>query len=372
MQSREFIKPRLTGQRFNDHTIPLQILEDLAAYEEFLHKVAKWVYYDQNDTKRVPKGFGKDVSLKLANIEKGSVIPSIIIASTSFIVGETNMQPYYEQAQLRIIKAIDAAQHDSDATLFLPPELLAEFGKVGKNLKEDEGIDFSPNGGAYHALLTNISRRKLAFSSPAVTEISNRVTVRGAISALDKKTKEYTFTSDDNVAVSVAIDAAYAEVFKEAFDMYDDDKRVLIKGMGIFNKQNRLQGFEDVEYINILHEMDVPTRLKEFLKLQPGWMNGEGTSYAKKDIEWLSQQFDDYYSPELLLPYTYPTIEGGIQFEWIKGDHDATLNLNLQNKSGYFHYLNLADNMDREQNVQLDTTGGWDELNAVLLNYFKI
>lgn len=41
LYSNEFLTPRLTGKRFDDHTIPLDLLEDFAALEEFFIEVAK-------------------------------------------------------------------------------------------------------------------------------------------------------------------------------------------------------------------------------------------------------------------------------------------------------------------------------------------
>ena len=40
----EFLSPRLVGNRFDQHSIPLEVLKDLAALEELIVEVAKWHY----------------------------------------------------------------------------------------------------------------------------------------------------------------------------------------------------------------------------------------------------------------------------------------------------------------------------------------
>lgn len=52
-----FISPRLEGHRFDDHTLPVSLLEDFSALEELVFELAKKIYLDQNpQRKRVPKG----------------------------------------------------------------------------------------------------------------------------------------------------------------------------------------------------------------------------------------------------------------------------------------------------------------------------
>ena len=54
----EFLSPRLVGKRFDQHSIPLEVLKDLSALEELIVEVAKWHYLRANkDRKRIPKGF---------------------------------------------------------------------------------------------------------------------------------------------------------------------------------------------------------------------------------------------------------------------------------------------------------------------------
>ncbi|MXY47133.1 MAG: hypothetical protein F4Y44_09140, partial [Chloroflexi bacterium] len=70
MPSKEFLRPRLQGRRFDDGGIPLEFLSDLAALQEMVLEVAKWRFLERNpERQRSPRGFTKDVHLKLTGLE---------------------------------------------------------------------------------------------------------------------------------------------------------------------------------------------------------------------------------------------------------------------------------------------------------------
>ena len=82
MSEKIFIAPRLFGSRFEDHTLPVNILEDFTALEDLLIEVAKGIYLTENpNRKRVPKGFSDGIYLKLVDIDEGSSIAKFAIAS---------------------------------------------------------------------------------------------------------------------------------------------------------------------------------------------------------------------------------------------------------------------------------------------------
>lgn len=48
MSKKVFIAPRLVGCRFEDHTLPVNILEDFTALEDLIIEVAKGIYIAEN------------------------------------------------------------------------------------------------------------------------------------------------------------------------------------------------------------------------------------------------------------------------------------------------------------------------------------
>ncbi len=78
--NQEFLKPRLDGARFDEHSIPLELLKDFAALEEMLIEVAKWKFRQAHpDSKRIQRNFSKGLELHLAGVEDGSAIPTIVL-----------------------------------------------------------------------------------------------------------------------------------------------------------------------------------------------------------------------------------------------------------------------------------------------------
>ena len=96
-----FLAPKLEGKRFEDHAIPVELLEDFAVLQELIFEIAKDIYLKQNpERQRVPKGFTDEVYLKLIDVKPGSAIPNFILASAMGV--STSLFPknieYFEQA----------------------------------------------------------------------------------------------------------------------------------------------------------------------------------------------------------------------------------------------------------------------------------
>ena len=103
--NQEFLRPRLVGRRFDEHTLPLDILKDFSALEEMLIEVAKRQYLAAHpDRQRTPKGFTKGLELHLTAVEEGSAIPVIALAfATLFPSADAD---YFDQAKDQIVEAI--------------------------------------------------------------------------------------------------------------------------------------------------------------------------------------------------------------------------------------------------------------------------
>ena len=73
-----FLKATLKGQRFDDHTLPLQLARDFIAYEDLIVELAKHLYIKENcQRKRVPRGFTENFSLQLKSVTEGSTVISL-------------------------------------------------------------------------------------------------------------------------------------------------------------------------------------------------------------------------------------------------------------------------------------------------------
>jgi hypothetical protein len=359
----EFMSPRLVGKRFENHAIPFEVLKDLATLEELVLETAKWQYFQKNqDRQRVPRGFTDNISLQLTEIRDGSAIPVIVL--TMLIAGQQplfrpdNIQ-YFESAREHIVNAVAAAENQQSVTEYLPDHLLGYFDKLGRSLREGEALEFDPENPERPARLNKETRRRILLASDRVQELSEDVTLRGAVSEMDQDKMSFEFQLITGQKIKAPIDHQHLDAVLKAFNGYRQGEKIMIQGIGRFNRTEKLQRLESVEHITMLEDRDVGVRLDEFRNLKDGWLDGKGIAPAKDGLAWLLEQFETMYSEELETPYLYPTPEGGVQAEWTIKSQEITLEIDLADHKGEWHQLNLASEQEIFQKLNLEEADAW-------------
>lgn len=361
-----FLAPRLIGKRFDDHSIPLEIFEDFSAFEDLLIELAKHIYFQENSQRqRVPRGFSNDVTLKIAGVGEGSAIPKIMLAALMSTGAISPYLPYFEKAKENIILAVDAAEHDKNVTEFIPTQLLGYFNIIGRGLRADESIILRP-GSEKNGVLNKETRKKLVLASSSVNEIFYEMTAIASIPEVDKDKNTFTIISNGQRVVS-KLPRSHKKEIIEAFGDFESRRKVKIQGVGKFNRADRLLSIEKVKHVVLLDALDINSRLEELSQLPDGWNNGEGKEINKKDLEWFADFFDTSYDTTLPLPYLYPTLDGGIQAEWVvQNEFDISITFDLENKVAYYHSLNIkADEVD-DFSLNMTDLSFWDKINSKL------
>lgn len=358
--NQEFLKPRLDGKRFNEHSIPLELLRDFAALEEMLIEVAKWKFRQAHpNSKRIQRNFTKGLELHLTGVEEGSAIPTIVLTFAGLFPADNTV--YFEQARTDIIGAIANAEQGVAQTL--PPNLLSYFDRFGRSLREGETMEFSRNGGV--AKLTPTVRKQLIRSSE-VEEWTEEVTLRGKISEADQARRSFELELLDGTKLKAPLHDQHLNVVLDTFRDYREGACVLIQGVAKKDRQYHLKGFESIEHVTPFDPLDVTFRLEELAALKDGWLEGKGKAPAPDKMRELAALFEANFDAALPLPYLYPTAEGGIQAEWSLGDWEVTLGVNLDTKTGEYQALNIANRQTYEHTLKLETTEGWRSLNEAL------
>jgi hypothetical protein len=373
---KDFLAPKLTGKRFDDHSIPLELLEDFAAFEEFLIEMAKVVYLEKNGTRqRVPRGFSDSVNLKLYGVAEGSAIPKIALlyalATTSLNTPTLELFPeanytYFEEARDRIYSGIDAANTGKNITEFIPENLLGYFNRIGKRLKDDEAINFNPSSQQIDAKLNKSVRKKLVLASSSINQLTEETSVTALIPEADKSKQTFTLLIDGTQRIMTDIPSAHYTTVLKAFNEYENNCKVSIKGIGRFNKQDKLEGFESIEQISIIDPLDVAYRLEEISSLADGWLDGDGIAPKKENLDWFANMFHGNFDSNLPLPYIFPTPSGGIQLEWAFENHDISLSIDLASKKAFYHELNFLNDDEVEEELTLSDSEDWRKLNSHL------
>lgn len=366
-----FLAPRLTGSRFEDHTLPVDILEDFSALQELIIELAKKRYLTENPTrKRVPKGFSDGIDLKLTHIEPGSSIPQFIITST---IGASSFFPnsdtikYIEQARDEVINTIENANNGK--LINLEPRYLSYFNKIGKNLLEDEAIDFTNNGNSIKsAVLSQQSRKKILLSRNEKLEYSQTITANVLIPSIDKKNNSIVFEIEGK-SIPCSLENDFKETVFAAFNEYEKNTLVALKATGIFNANDNLISIEDIESMDVLDPFDVSVRLSELASLKDNWYEGYGKALNKDALNNFDNSFKSLYDTKLPLPAIFPTIDGNIQLEWTAENNEITLEVDLANLQSSFFFFNTKNDAEYDQNINLAEEKDWLILNELIEKY---
>ncbi|OOV35187.1 hypothetical protein BO91_00570 [Candidatus Synechococcus spongiarum LMB bulk10E] len=375
-QDREFWRLRLCGARFEDGGIPLQVLSDFSALREMVIEVAKGRYLSENpDRQRAPRGFADKIDLTLTGIDSGSAVPII-----NFTTAETllpGILPQYldcliwaRDAIARSIASASGNSHISpDQTV--PKRLLAYFNRIGRSLHENESIEFPMPNDSVPAQLTSETRRLLVQRSE-ITELTLESTLRGTVPEADQEKMTFELKQIYGKKIVADIPEHYREVIINAFNRYRDNYRILVHGVGRYDRRDCLSGLETIEQISPLEPLDVPARLDELRHMQDGWLDGGGKAPSHQGLDWLSASFQQNFPDELPLPHLYPTPEGRIEAEWSLGSHSIILEFHLDTHQGdWLQFSKDSENEESVRSLDLDQIEEWHWLATEISSFAK-
>ena len=140
----------------------------------------------------------------------------------------------------------------------------------------------------------------------------------------------------------------------------------MLKGIGKVSRQGRLETFECIENVEILDHLDMFVQIDSLRNLIDGWLDGEGIAPSEQGLNWVVDKLDDYFS-DMTVPYLYPTPEGGVRAEWSLGKYEASLDIKLDNQTGYWHSLDMTNNTDAEKTLDLSKQEDWKWVLETLL-----
>ena len=362
--NQEFLKPRLVGERFSRHSVPLELLKDFAALEEMIVEVAKWKFKESHPKqKRIPSGFGKDLSLHISNIEDGSAILNIILVCAINCPVNTDMfdstdEAYFKQARDVVIETIACA--GQGMPLPLPVQFLGYFDRFGRGLRGDEYIEFSQL-----AKLTLETRKQLIRASK-VDGWTEECVLKGRISEADQARMSFELELKNGTKLKAPLTSQHLDTILDVFNDYAKNARIAVQGVIKKDRQDHPKSIEFVEHITQIDPLDVDERLEELGKLQNGWLDGKGVALNQENLLWLVKSFDTKFDADLPLPYLYPTSDGNIQAEWPIGNWEASLEIRLDKKCAEWQALNLKTDECRDLDFDLSNDDGWRELNQAL------
>lgn len=370
MESKYFLSPRLTGTRFDGHSVPVEILEDFVALEELILELAKHIYLEENPTrKRVPKGFTEGVSLNLDKIEDGSAILNFFLTTSllaSSILGEnSHSYTYFEKAKNKVIEVIDTADKGDDVKKIISERYLNYFNRIGRGLKEDENIFFSSKTTKDSSKLNKSIRKKIILSVGEDSTYKDKFAITALITSIDKANKTFTLQVD-NQKISANLDQKFYRTIMNTFNEYDSNTHVSIQGEGIYSSNDKLVKINLIDKMDILDPLDVSFRLSELSKLKDGWYNSEGMALNKKGLINFENLFEEHFNETLPLPAIFPTVEGNIQLEWTINTKEISLEINLKDLTAELISVDISSSDVFEADLDLNESISWDKFTQYL------
>lgn len=350
----DFSQPRFTGTRFDEHTLPVDVARDLAAYESLIAELAKHLYLnDHPDRQRVPKGFASNFHLDIQRIDEGSTKPMLVLVLAGALALVGGERDYFEQARDLVSECI--AAHENALPENFPKELLVHFNQLGRSLREGEALEL-PRQGMESAVLTPEKRKKLVLAADLVYE--KEVDLLGSIAEVDFE--KFTFRlrlADGGQIVSPMPDSFYS---KAREFVGKTRHQVTLRGVAAYDSWDRLQKLVFVESLEVVKNYAIAARMDELAQMQDGWFEGQGVAPDADKLAIVADRLVADYPEKLMLPTVVPTQDGNLLLEWT-ADGSPSLDVRLDNLQASFHAFGPNGN-DIERDFNLTNTMEWQSL----------
>ncbi|HMR83962.1 MAG TPA: hypothetical protein PKE30_12560 [Niabella sp.] len=368
-----FLAPKLEGKRFENHALPLDMLEDLSALQNLIFEVAKKIYLEENShRKRVPNGFLENTGLSIIDVKEGSTIPQIVISTlvgVGSIIGTNNFTTsnYLEKAKEEVLQLVSTEGATPANLGSYDEKIISYFNRLGRNLKDGEEMILAPNSTTNRAVLNQSVRKKILLTRSASREYSAEINEYATIPMIHKGDKEFSISIEGN-EYRYKLKPGIRDVVEEAFKEFDNKTFVSIKATGIFDKNDKLIKIAKIESINVLDPFDVDLRIYHLKKIQDNWYYGEGKAPDHGFLDRFSADFGQYYGFDLPLPAIFPTAAGDIELEWSFKIANINFEINSKEYTGTLYVMkkNGGDDKDEEINLDLGKSEDWQVLSEKL------
>jgi hypothetical protein len=362
-----FVQPRFTGSRFNDHMLPVDAARDLAAYEILLIELANHLFLrDHPERQRVPKGFS-NAHLAIVSVEEGSAKPVLALVTATLLpmqlmlIERENL--YFSLARDLIAECI--AAQDTSLPKDFPKELLSHFNQLGRSLQEGEALELPRQNTAQTAVLNSEKRRKLVLTANAVYE--RDIELAGFIGEADWEKATFRLRLDDGSSVIVPMPENFRDKIRQSGGRSRD--YVFVKGVATYDSGERFQRIITVDSLEVIKNYPLATRFDDLAQLEAGWYEGQGEVPDKEKLHSIAQRMIDFYPDDFPLPNIVPTQEGNLLLEWITvGDPSVDIDLGCM-KAGFHAFGTQAEDVEKE--FILETNEDFNLLFSFLSKYIQ-
>lgn len=356
----EFISPRFTGDRFDQHTLPLDLARDLLAYEELVLALAKHLYREKHpERQRVKRGFAEGFHLHLNKTDEGSTIPKIVLAPTAAVLSSL---PIEIQEARDLINEVIASETIEALPPKFPKELYPYFDRVGRSLQDGEAIEWTPAEAERKSVLTPQKRKRLALAHQETYEAN--IQLVGKVESLDRERQKCRLRTPDGQSLTFSYS-------KQFFPALSDGLRqtaafAFLEGVGEYDVRDQLQTLSEIETLEIILHYPLVDALDKLLQLKDGWLDGAGTAPGTADVESLSEQLIKQFPSDLDYPEIGASDDGNVILEWIRPKLRAELEVNFEERQLEFYSTDLESDDFVEERLSFDESDAWPSIFSLI------
>lgn len=366
------LSPTLSGGRFSNGEVPLDVLGDLVSFQSLLTELAKHIYRMRNHRRRVPAGFNASIRLAIVNISTGSSIIGLARQPSprqqadlryldvdgaqgihSWDHGATLDQLLLEGNEL-LGRAVESLSDGNGVPADFPEYLLPHLSRLGRGLRPEEYIDFRTDPKIpRRARFDHKARQRLrqvygqTYEEPA--------TLRGRVVGGLAVRQEITVEIDGGKLIPCRCSSR-----REAEKwMFLTGSSVVVSGMAEFSATGHVNHFVSAEEIALTSAVaPIDVQLEDIRRLEAGWFDGDNSV--------VSPILLDYFGPflvELLeqldipVPAVFATPDGGLRAEWGVGDAEISIAAEAFDVPLYFHMVHARTGVDADVEIATQPRG---------------
>ena len=109
-----------------------------------------------------------------------------------------------------------------------------------------------------------------------------------------------------------------------------------------------------------MNNTNFTSRILELSTYENGWIDGiNGEPIPIEQLEWACDFINKFYPLHFPTPHIFAGMDGGISLQWKLGDNRPSLDINTENKTAYYHNLNLETKDSSELDINLENIDEW-------------
>jgi hypothetical protein len=372
-----FAAPVLKGGRFDDHTIPVDVLPQFQVYQNLIRDLGIHLYYARTKSAGLPPGFKEAFQLKLKQVEGDCAVPVLALPEAEGvgdIIDTVQMLSYYDDARDLVASAIESLSSRAPLPAEFPEGMLPSLLKLGRYLEDDETLELRGPSRAQGPVYTAMTR--LLLEERLARRSYKRVSgLSGSVVGFDWESSWFRLRTMDGHYVDGKHTASTGRTLMRACAQ-KDFIRVTLLGVVTFTPEHIPEKIRDLRDARAWSGSDeasvgqVESRIRE---LEAWWDSTvPGRAVMADELSWLQglliRLMVERFVPR---PRLYLRPDGQIEAEWTFGDWELSATFNLATKHAYMHAGQVETLEDADATLDLGTPTGAEGLVAFLRQYGK-